>query len=75
MLWHYDAEDRGTPADSVEIAKASRRGDMDGVSHISNFDGNRYVRYLNWDGTRWYRDYDWLENDWNGNKPSASLAS
>ena len=48
---------------------------MDGVSHISDFDGNRYVRYLNWDGTRWYRDYDWLENDWNGNKPSASLAN
>lgn len=34
VLWHYNAEDRGTTADSPKIAQASRDGDIDGILYI-----------------------------------------
>jgi len=37
--------------------------------------GNRYVLYLYFNDGKWNWNYNWLENDFNGNNPSAVLAT
>lgn len=37
--------------------------------------GSLYVRCLCWGGSAWYWDGYWLGNDWNGQRPAATLAS
>ncbi len=71
MLGHYDAEDRGTPADSPEIAQASRDGDMDGILYISDGDPNLLNANRN-DNGRWLNAYyDRPDNRWNRNNGFA----
>ncbi len=38
-------------------------------------DGNRKVLYLNRNDSEWNWNYNWLENDWNADNRSASLAT
>ena len=46
------------------------------ASHTNrNRDGNLYVRYLYWNDDRWNWSNNWLDNDWNGNNPSALRAT
>jgi hypothetical protein len=40
-----------------------------------NSNGNLYVRYLYWNDGAWNWNNNWLDNDWNGNNPSAVLAT
>ena len=73
-LW----EDYQTNCESSVLEKLRRKG----VTRIYFFglrlrgpDGGRYVLYLCVRGSRWGWDYDWLDDHWNVDVPSASLAS
>ena len=51
---------------------------MGGVLYIflRNPNGNRYVLYFYRDSSGvWNLNYNWLDNHWNANNPSATLAS
>ena len=46
------------------------------VIHLRNpSNGNLYVRYLYWNDGELNRNYNWLDNDWNRQNPSASVAN
>ena len=42
---------------------------------LRNPNGNRYVLYLYLNGREWNWNYNWLDNHWNADNPSASLAT
>jgi len=74
MLWHYDAEDRGTPADNPESIRWMVIWKVF-CTFVRNRDGNLNVPYLYEDNGDVVMNWNWLDNGWNDSNPALRFAN